>query len=86
LAKPIEQKITTIALRSDHAKPALRELPRPQPLEEDEYYQKLEQIIARDFFPDNFDFKNQDHIKMGLDEFQRRYTSEDNASFQKLHE
>ena len=61
-------------------------MPKPQAIDEDEYYQKLEQIIARDFFPDNFDSTNNEHIQMSLDEFQRRYTSEDNASFQRLHE
>jgi len=44
-------------------------LPKPEPLEEDEYYQKLEQIIARDFFPSNFVATDEAHIRMSLDEF-----------------
>jgi Nuclear protein Es2 len=57
-------------LRSDHVKPqSQKDLPKPEPLEEDEYYQKLEQIIARDFFPTNFVATDDAHIRMSLDEF-----------------
>ena len=53
----LEQKIRKIALRTDSnlqvKKPEY--IPKPKPLEEDDYYKKLEQIIARDFFPSNFD-------------------------------
>jgi len=28
------------------------EKPKPKPLEEDDYYKKIEEIIRRDFYPD----------------------------------
>lgn len=81
---PVKHKITTIALRGQPtSKP--KPLPKPQTLEEDDYFLRLEQLIAKDFFPSNFEpskFENSDQfLKMSIDEFQRRYTSEDNASF-----
>ena len=53
----LEQKIMKIALRTDPNIQVKKTeyLPKPKPLEEDDYYKKLEQIIARDFFPANFD-------------------------------
>lgn len=86
---PVSHKITTIALRSEQT-PKVKPIPKPTTLDEDEYFTNLEQIIARDFFPQNFDKQNFEHsekfLKMSVDEFQRRYTSEDNASFQLLHD
>ena len=67
-------------------------------LEEDEYTNALEQIIERDFFPDTASLRHNDEDntntlavmirknKMSLDKFSRRYTSEDNQSFEEIHE
>ena len=51
-------------------------------LDEDVYFDKLEAIIKRDFFPTGQEVH--EAPKMRLDEYLRRYTSEDNISFQEL--
>ena len=67
------QKLTKVALRAEH-QPLKKELPKPIALEEDEYFQRLEQIIARDFFPSTFvppadGDGEQRFLKMSIDEF-----------------
>lgn len=84
------QKLTQVALRVEQPA-APKELPRPKALEEDEYFKRLELIIARDFFPSTFvppssSEEEQRFLQMSVDEFQRRYTSEDNASFRAIHD
>mmetsp|Transcript_8416 Transcript_8416/g.14089 ORF Transcript_8416/g.14089 Transcript_8416/m.14089 type:complete len:202 (+) Transcript_8416:139-744(+) len=72
-----------------------RAVTKQSELEEGEYFDRLELIIKRDFFPDLYKFEQQEreeepqneaNRRMGLDEFLRRYTSEDNISFQELLE
>jgi protein DGCR14 len=60
----------------------------PVVLDEDEWTAAIEEIIGRDFFPDSTDTKRRectvDVTGLSLDEFLRRYTSEDNASFRDI--
>ena len=71
-------------------------------LDEDEYTNALERIIERDFFPDSASLRRNDEgdddsytdaltesirkNEMSLDKFSRQYTSEDNQSFEEIHE
>ena len=62
--------------------------PKQVELEEDHYFEELQRIIKRDFFPEKQHGGESATVepksKGSLDEFLRRYTSEDNGSFAEM--
>lgn len=76
------QKATGVVLASARGPPSKRR--RKSVLDEEVYLEEMGRIIARDYFPLVSSSKSDDALAMSLDEFGARYTSEDNASFEKL--
>lgn len=59
-----------------------RPMPKQEQLDEESYFGRLEAIIKRDFFSEGSEVC--EAPKMGLNEYLRRYTSEDNIAFEQL--
>ena len=57
-------------------------IPKQIELDEEKYFDRLEAIIKRDFFSNGQDMP--EAPKMSLNEYLRRYTSEDNVAFEEL--
>jgi hypothetical protein len=57
-------------------------MPKQEQLDEESYFGRLEAIIKRDFFSEGSEVC--EAPKMGLNEYLRRYTSEDNIAFEQL--
>lgn len=73
---------TGVVLSSARGPPGKRR--KKSVLDEEVYLEEMGRIIARDYFPLVSSSQSEEALAMSLDEFGARYTSEDNASFEKL--